>query len=221
MGQICRVLRIVAVVTVASAGMVGAAQAQSLAGSFTVSASKTPAPTLTETGTLPNGVTLDASTGALAGTLTHNGVFLVSLDASKAVSTAVQSTPYSAPLSGVASVASDGGGYCAVLTSGGVDCWGYGAEGELGDGKFYRSGNDGCATPVLVVGFGGAGSLSGVAGVVSDGGGYCGLLTSGGVDCWGFGYEGGLGDGTFYTSATPVQVVGVGGAGLSRGWRAL
>ena len=65
-------------------------------------------------------------------------------------------------LSGVASVTSDGmnASYCAVLTSGGVDCWGDGRSGELGDGSFYTTGTLGSATPVAVMGVGGAGTLS-------------------------------------------------------------
>ncbi len=38
------------------------------------------------------------------------------------------------PLDGMMSVASDSEGYCALLTSSGVDCWGYGHDGELGNG---------------------------------------------------------------------------------------
>ena len=125
-------------------------------------------------------------------------------------------------LSGVSSLASDNAGYCALLTSGGVDCWGDGENGQLGNGTFYTSGNDGSATPVQVVGVGGTGTLSGVSSLTSTEYSYCALLTSGGVDRWGQGGSGQLGDGTFYTSgndgsATPVQVVGVGGTGTLSG----
>ena len=72
--------------------------------------------------------------------------------------------------------------YCALLTSSGVDCWGYGYDGELGNGTFSES-----ATPVAVEGVGGAGTLTGVTSLVGDGSGYCALLTSGEVDCWGLG----------------------------------
>ena len=113
--------------------------------------------------------------------------------------------------------------YCALLTSGGVDCWGYGYTGQLGDGISYATGNYGSASPVQVEGVGGTGTLSGVAALAgeSNGNGYgsfCALLTSGWVDCWGWGYWGQLGNGTMPSSSdTPVQVVGVGGTGTLSG----
>jgi large repetitive protein len=57
-------------------------------GSFTVTATGTPAPTLSETGTLPTGVTL-TSTGVLSGTPTQNGVFPVTITASNGIGTPV------------------------------------------------------------------------------------------------------------------------------------
>ena len=87
-------------------------------------------------------------------------------------------------LSGVASLISDDlGSYCALLTSGGVDCWGSNLYGPLGNGTTTNS-----DVPVAVVGVGGTGTLSGVASVTSSvgGPGYCALLHSGGVDCWGY-----------------------------------
>lgn len=123
------------------------------------------------------------------------------------------------PLGGVTTMVSDGKlGYCALLSSGGVDCWGEGDNGELGDGTFSSS-----AAPVPVEGVGGNGTLSGVASLSSAGDGYCALLSSGGVDCWGFGQYGQLGDGTFYRppgdvgSAVPVEVEEVGGNGTLGG----
>jgi hypothetical protein len=107
---------------------------------------------------------------------------------------------------------SNGDGFCAVLASGGVDCWGYGYDGELGNGMFYTSNPEYTVTPVTVEGVGGAGTLTGITSLAGDGDGYCALLTSGGVDCWGYGHDGELGDGIFYTnnpsygSATPVEV---------------
>jgi len=53
-----------------SANSSGFAFMMGAAGSFTVVASGTPAPTLTETGTLPNGLTFSAATGTISGTPT-------------------------------------------------------------------------------------------------------------------------------------------------------
>jgi hypothetical protein len=57
-------------------------------GAFTVTATGTPAPAFSETGTLPTGVTL-TSTGVLWGTPTQNGVFPVTITASNGIGTPV------------------------------------------------------------------------------------------------------------------------------------
>ena len=116
------------------------------------------------------------------------------------------------PLDDAVNVVSDGDGDCALLTSNGLDCWGYNYDGELGNGTHSDS-----ATPVAVEGVGGTGTLTGLTSLVSGSGGYCALLASGGVDCWGYGYYGALGNGTFSTSATPVAVEAVGGTGILAG----
>ena len=113
-------------------------------------------------------------------------------------------------------------GFCALLSSGDVDCWGEGQFGQLGDGTFYTTGYSGSATPVQVLGVGGTGTLSGISFLTAGYYGYSAVLTSGRVDCWGLGSNGQLGDGTFYTtgnsgSAIPVQVAGVGGTGTLSG----
>ena len=115
------------------------------------------------------------------------------------------------PLSGVEAVVGDGSGFtfCALLTSGEVDCWGDGSDGQLGNGAI----DTGSATPVQVEGLGGTGTLSGVASLTGDNETFCALLASGGIDCWGAGIDGELGNGSFTPSATPVQVEGVGGTG--------
>ena len=157
-----------------------------------------------------------------------NGQFYTSGNYGSAIPVAVVSTSGSGTLSGVASLTSNqnnfGDAYCALLTSGGVDCWGPGGSGELGNGQFYTLGNVGSAIPVAVVSTSGSGTLSGVASLTSNGIGYCALLTSGGVDCWGYGNHGQLGNGKFYTStsgiygsAKPVAVVSTSGSGTLSG----
>jgi alpha-tubulin suppressor-like RCC1 family protein len=118
----------------------------------------------------------------------------------------------SGALSGVTALAGDGEGYCALLTSGGVDCWGYGEYGEIGDGSFTDS-----DVPEMVEGVGGTGTLAGVESIVGFGNGYCALLNSGQVACWGEGTFGSLGDGSFSDSAMPMLVEGADGTGTLAG----
>lgn len=119
-------------------------------------------------------------------------------------------------LTGVQNVVGQGQSYCALLTSGRVDCWGFNALGQLGDGTTRNS-----SRPVPVTGVGGKGVLTGVASVASDtlgyGDEYCAVLRAGGVDCWGDNLDGQLGNGTTKNSDKPVAVRGVGGIGLLTG----
>ncbi len=139
-----------------------------------------------------------------------NGTFYTNPPNGSATPVQVSDVGGTGTLAGVTSLASDMAGYCVVLTSGGVDCWGAGTGGELGNGSTLSN----SATPVEVEGVGGTGTLNGVSSLV---GGYCAVLTSGGVDCWGTGYGGKLGDGTFSDSDTPVTVEGVQGTGTLAG----
>jgi alpha-tubulin suppressor-like RCC1 family protein len=151
-----------------------------------------------------------------------DGNFYSSGHEGSAVPVAVKGLAGTGTLSGVSSLAGDYYGYCALLTSRNVDCWGGGTNGQLGNGSFYNTSNGGSAVPVAVQGLGGAGTLGGVANIITDGNTVCALLTSRRVDCWGAGGDGELGNGTFYTnapygSAVPVAVKGVGGTGTLDG----
>jgi alpha-tubulin suppressor-like RCC1 family protein len=89
---------------------------------------------------------------------------------------------------------------CALIQGGGVKCWGYNQDGELGNG----ASGDYQPIPVDVVGLGGK--------VVSISTGYkhtCVLMDTGGVKCWGFNADGQLGDGTRTNRSTPVDVSGL------------
>jgi alpha-tubulin suppressor-like RCC1 family protein len=101
-------------------------------------------------------------------------------------------------LSGATSIAAGFGNNCVWFTDGTAQCWGYNGEGELGNGNPTTSSPYGVSTPVAVSG------LSSVLAV--DGGLYqkCALLTNGAVECWGDNVYGGLGNGTFTNSSTPV-----------------
>jgi alpha-tubulin suppressor-like RCC1 family protein len=99
-----------------------------------------------------------------------------------------------------ASVASGGSHSCAILTSGGVVCWGLNSAGQLGNGSTTNS-----STPVAV-----SGLSAGVASIAIGGDTSCAVLTSGAIKCWGDDSNGQLGDGSPSTnSSTPVSVSGI------------
>lgn len=140
--------------------------------------------------------------------------------------------------SGVSTIV--GGWYhtCALMTNGGVKCWGANSTGQLGDGTTTQQN-----TPVDVVGLSGdvialtagsedtcaiivGGSVqcwgrgnstpsdvygleSGVSDIATDYTHKCAVV-SGGVKCWGINEYGQLGDGTYTDSSIPVDVVGLG-----------
>ena len=104
--------------------------------------------------------------------------------------------------SGVAAIAAGWDHTCALLNSGGVECWGNNAHGEIGDGTHTDA-----LKPVAV-----SGLSSGVAAVSAGLDHTCALLNTGSVKCWGNNATGELGDGTSNSHKKPVSVFGLSNA---------
>ena len=100
--------------------------------------------------------------------------------------------------SGVISLDASNNFTCAVTASGGVKCWGWNNEGQLGNGTTTDS-----SVPVDVIGLNATATA-----VATSAFSACALLTSGGVRCWG--------QGDFIGDLTPVDV-----SGLTSGVRAI
>jgi alpha-tubulin suppressor-like RCC1 family protein len=97
---------------------------------------------------------------------------------------------------------------CSINVYGDVQCWGDDGYGQLGDGNF-----DDPPTEEHVEGM-----VYGAQQVASGDGFSCAIVQPGAgnkVMCWGDDDHGQLGDGANVNSATPVQVQGLGGSGLT------
>jgi alpha-tubulin suppressor-like RCC1 family protein len=113
------------------------------------------------------------------------------------------STPVAVPgLTGAVSIAAGYDFTCVLLTGGSVQCWGSNFQGQLGNGTYTES-----LAPVTVLVAPGGAALSGVSAITAGDNHACALV-SGGIQCWGEGYDGELGFGEFGYFAAPMQVVG-------------
>lgn len=102
---------------------------------------------------------------------------------------------------GVITISAGGWHTCALITGGGVKCWGFNSDGQLGNDSKLAS-----LKPVDV-----SGLTSGIVAITTGYWHTCALTTSGGIKCWGNNELGRLGDGTAIDRLTPVDVVGFGG----------
>ena len=103
--------------------------------------------------------------------------------------------------SGIVAISSGTLHTCALTTQGGVKCWGYNREGQLGNGDQNDRG-----TPVDVVGL-----TSGVVAVTTGWKHSCAVTIEGALKCWGWNDGGQLGDGTTLNSTIPIDVDGLSG----------
>ncbi len=106
-----------------------------------------------------------------------------------------------------ASISANSEGYhtCVVTSAGGVECWGFNADGELG--------NNSKADSAVSVGV--SGLSSGVTAVAAGGDHTCALTSGGAVECWGQNQSGALGNNSSTSSLVPVGVSGLSSGILS------
>jgi alpha-tubulin suppressor-like RCC1 family protein len=100
---------------------------------------------------------------------------------------------------GVLAVSVGGMHTCAMVSTGGLKCWGNNTYGQLGDGTTVNR-----YTPVDV-----SGLASGVVSVSAGMWHTCVVTDTGGIKCWGNNVFGRVGDGTTTDRHTPVDVVGI------------
>lgn len=148
-------------------------------------------------GFLPAGVTLDETTGALAGMPTTKtespATFTVQATWKDKNGQAVYTIEVGGQVLHVTQIDSVFGHTCTITAVGALKCWGYNSNGQLGDGTTKDR-----LTPVQVIGL-----TSGVLKVATGQRHTC-AITETGVQCWGYNASGQLGDGTTLDRLSPV-----------------
>ena len=100
---------------------------------------------------------------------------------------------------GVTSISAGSSHTCALTSGGGVKCWGWNSEGQLGDNSIVQRN-----TPVAVNNL-----TSGVTAIAAGSSHTCALTSAGEVQCWGRNDEGQLGDSSSVRHLTPSTVSGL------------
>lgn len=114
----------------------------------------------------------------------------------------------SAPLRDVTAIVAGERHVCALLSDTTLRCWGENGRGQLGNGT-----NVGSSVPVPVVATTGSSApLAGVTRVVAGSAHTCALLSDTTMRCWGYGFQGQLGRGSWSDSNVPTMVIAESGS---------
>jgi alpha-tubulin suppressor-like RCC1 family protein len=115
-------------------------------------------------------------------------------------------------LAGVTQITTGTAHACALKNDGSVYCWGDNYNGEIGDNT-----TDDRFVPVQVLGVGGIGALTDVTQITAGGNHTCALGADESAYCWGYNFDGTLGDNTTDDRYVPVHVLGPDGTGVLSG----
>jgi alpha-tubulin suppressor-like RCC1 family protein len=102
--------------------------------------------------------------------------------------------------------------FCALTSGNTVYCWGWNANGQLGDNSTTSR-----STPVQVVGVGGSGNLTDAVALGAGTSHTCAVRSGGTVACWGYNGYGQLGNNNTSEVHYPVTVVNTTGSGSLSG----
>lgn len=108
--------------------------------------------------------------------------------------------------SGVVAISAGSYHTCALNDAGGVKCWGYGGDGQIG--KVQNTNSSGVPLDV-------SGLSSGVVTVFAGGSNTCAVTSAGAVKCWGKNGNGQVGDGSTVDRFEPVTVFGLSSGAVS------